>query len=297
MIIHNIQNCIGCGVCIKACSRQNFSIASGRVSLQPMAVDNCLGCGHCLAVCPVDGALSLSEYENDELEPYPVLPDEKVVLDLIRSRRSIRCYQDVVPSQTQIARLLEAARYAPSGHNSQDFGFIVVYCRERIKVIGECTLGFYRRLVRLLDNPLGRRLVRLAAGRGTFETLTTLTPRLKRHIAIYQESGRIEMVWNASCLILVHGPDKPDSVVNAVLAGYNIMLHAHSMGLGTCILGLLKAGLERVGHGFKKTGLQFPSGHKVHLIISVGLPQKGLSFCKIPPRREPSVLLLGESPT
>jgi nitroreductase/NAD-dependent dihydropyrimidine dehydrogenase PreA subunit len=293
MIIHNIQNCTECGACVKACSRQNFLLAtSGEVSLQPQAADNCLGCGHCLAVCPVDNALSLTEYKNDVLEPLPSLPDEKATLDLIRTRRSIRCYQDIVPSQTQITRLLNAARYAPSGHNSQDFGFVVIYGQERVKALGECALNFYRRLVKILSYKPGRWLIRLFAGKGTFETLMTMTPRLKRHLAIYKETGRIEMVWDAPCLIVVHGPDRPDSAVNAVLAGYNIMLQAHAMGLGTCILGLLKEGLAHAGRGLKKTGLNLPPGQKMHMIISLGIPQKDLSFCKIPPRKEAQVTFL-----
>jgi len=296
MIVHHAKECVSCGMCVSVCIRRNFEFEDGLVRLRGDAGDNCLGCGHCLAVCPEEGALSLTEYGHDKPEPRADLPDDDAVLHLIRSRRSIRFYQDAGPSRVQIAKLLEAGRYAPTGHNSQDFGFVVVYGRERVRALGECALKFYRRLIRLSDNPFGRWIIRLAAGRGTFETFMKMAPRLKRHLAIFDETGRIDMVWDAPCLVFVYGPDKPDSAVNAILAGHTVMIQAHAMGLGTCILGLLKAGLDHAGRGVKRSGVEIPAGHKLHLIMSLGVPRADIKFHKIPPRREPRVQFLGDIP-
>ena len=52
------------------------------------------------------------------------------LLELIRSRRSIRKYQDKPVSGDVINRLLEAARWGPSAHNRQPWRFTVLRTQE-----------------------------------------------------------------------------------------------------------------------------------------------------------------------
>ena len=49
-----------------------------------------------------------------------------ILLDLIKSRRSIRCYIDESIPRSSILRLLEAATWAPSAHNRQPWRFAVI---------------------------------------------------------------------------------------------------------------------------------------------------------------------------
>jgi nitroreductase len=102
------------------------------------------------------------------------------------------------------------------------------------------------------------------------------------------------MVWDAPCLIMVHGPDKADSAVNAALAAQNIQLQAHAMGLGSCILGLLEAGLDHAENDLKRAGVYIPADHKIHMILSLGIPPAGLTYRKIPPRRAVRVQFIGD---
>ena len=48
------------------------------------------------------------------------------VIEAIRTRRSVRSYQDKPVEPEKLQQLLEAARLAPSASNSQDWKFIVV---------------------------------------------------------------------------------------------------------------------------------------------------------------------------
>lgn len=48
------------------------------------------------------------------------------ILDIIRQRRSIREYKKELPSDTDIEKVLEAARWAPSGLNNQPWRFLVI---------------------------------------------------------------------------------------------------------------------------------------------------------------------------
>jgi nitroreductase len=59
------------------------------------------------------------------------------ILSLLKSRRSIRLYQDKPVPQDLLLQILEAGRWAPSGVNLQPWHFIVVTDAETRKRIGE----------------------------------------------------------------------------------------------------------------------------------------------------------------
>ena len=48
------------------------------------------------------------------------------VMEAIKTRRSVRCYQDKPVEPEKLEQVLEAARLAPSASNGQDWKFIVV---------------------------------------------------------------------------------------------------------------------------------------------------------------------------
>jgi len=59
------------------------------------------------------------------------------MLEVIRDRRSVRKYLPTDVGDQQILDLLEAARLAPSGGNSQAWGFVVVRDPERRRIVME----------------------------------------------------------------------------------------------------------------------------------------------------------------
>ena len=64
-------------------------------------------------------------------------------LNLLKSRRSIRAYQDKPVPQDLLLQILEAGRWAPSGANLQPWHFIVVTDAETRKRIGEVARFFF----------------------------------------------------------------------------------------------------------------------------------------------------------
>jgi len=63
------------------------------------------------------------------------------VHEAIKTRRSVRSYKpDPVPEES-LERILEAARLAPSGHNAQEWKFIVVRDDEKRKQLAEDASG------------------------------------------------------------------------------------------------------------------------------------------------------------
>lgn len=65
------------------------------------------------------------------------------ILDLLKSRRSIRIYQDKPIPQDLLLQILEAGRWAPSGANLQPWHFIVVTDPETRKKVGQAARFFF----------------------------------------------------------------------------------------------------------------------------------------------------------
>lgn len=62
-----------------------------------------------------------------------------IVLDTIKKRRSIRKYLPNQIKDDELATIIEAATYAPSGHNSQPWHFTIIQDKELIDFINEKT--------------------------------------------------------------------------------------------------------------------------------------------------------------
>jgi Fe-S-cluster-containing dehydrogenase component len=64
------------------------------------------------------------------------VPSYDQVLELIRSRRSKRLFNDTPVKRDVLEKVLEAARFAPSQHNEQSTEFVVIQDR---KILHEIT--------------------------------------------------------------------------------------------------------------------------------------------------------------
>ena len=59
------------------------------------------------------------------------------VFEAIKTRRSVRKYQATPLPEEKLKKVLEAARFAPSAHNAQDWQFIVVKDLAKRKLLAE----------------------------------------------------------------------------------------------------------------------------------------------------------------
>ena len=65
------------------------------------------------------------------------------VLDVIKSRRSVRSFFDKPVSDEDVKKILDAARLAPSGGNLQRWSFVYVKNPQVLRMIKNCSPGFY----------------------------------------------------------------------------------------------------------------------------------------------------------
>src|SRR3989344_5384637 len=63
------------------------------------------------------------------------------IYETIKTRRSVRSYRDKPVDDPTLVKILEAARLAPSAHNSQEYKLVVVTDPEQKKAVSRACSG------------------------------------------------------------------------------------------------------------------------------------------------------------
>jgi nitroreductase len=182
-------------------------------------------------------------------------------LETIYGRRSIRHYTKRLVSNDEVLTLLRAAAQAPSAVNLQPWAFSVVQDEARLR--------------RWSDRAKDLTLHALGG------------PPLPDELRLRLADPEFNIFYDAGTLIVICAKplgQHPDW--DCCLAAQNLMLAAHAMGLGTCVVGLAWGLFER---GDVKAELGVPQEYRPTLPIVVGYPA-GDEPPMVPARREPEVL-------
>jgi nitroreductase len=195
-------------------------------------------------------------------------PVERVILE----RRSVRNFKDKQVPENLVRRILEAGRFAPSAGNCQPCRCIVVRDRDIIEAMEKDIRMMCKMLSPVLvyeSSPLGP-LAKLMA-----KMFIWLLPN-KMHPAPYAAipwiaDGQVGVFHGAPTVILIlkdkRGSGRPE--VDLGCFGQNIVLAAHSHGLGTCWVGFVE--LIRQNPIWKKRlGIEYP--YEICEGISIGYP-------------------------
>ena len=192
----------------------------------------------------------------------------KDILDVINTRQSIRRYTpDPIPDEL-IDKILEAARWAPSGENEQPWELIVVRNPETRAKIGELSkIGTGQRTC--AEYCLGKVEPRFAGIKD---------PGTKERVLKLMYTGDVSLLpTNAPLLIVVVGKLKGMFDVPYDLSACieNMLLEAHSLGLGAVwVHG--PAVYPRIVKKLKEL-LKIPTGmgeYKVVAYVAIGWPEE-----------------------
>jgi F420 biosynthesis protein FbiB-like protein len=144
-------------------------------------------------------------------------------LALIKSRRSIRRYQPTPISNDQIDALLEAGRWSPSAHNRQPWRWVVIQSAET-KIRLATAMGARLRADLSADNAPQAIIdadVTRSYDRITKAPLLLLLCLTLADMDVYPDAKRAE---NEHLM----------AVQSSAMAGQNVLLMAHALGLGAC---------------------------------------------------------------
>ena len=275
--------CTRCGRCVITCPR-SLLVRDGERIHPVDDLSNCLICGHCVAVCEPD-AIRHSHVPVDAAPPIGELElNDQVLERFLRRRRSIRRFKRDPVEPAKVDRLLDIARYAPTGGNVQGVHYTVL-TGDEVRRLEVATAGFYRQLIQRLESPVGRLLVRLVVGAEPMERLLKGVSDLKRDV------GRVDRnekgyCHNAPVVILVHGGNVyPTVPEDCCFATYHLILAAEALGLGSCLIGFVTSAAARSKTIRDLVGL--PAGHRIYAALAVGYPAE--RFFRLVPRNPANV--------
>lgn len=166
---------------------------------------------------------------KSNVERRQIMSVNNAVLENIRTRRSVRSFKNRAVEKEVLEAIVEAGRYAPTGMNRQDVWFYVTDKPELIRELSELNAEVMR-----AGNP----------------------------------SYKGDPFYHAPALVAVLADaTDPNWVKNGSLAMGNMMLAAHSLGLGSCWINRADAVFDsETGRG---------------LLDACGIPKEaaGVGFC------------------
>jgi nitroreductase/Pyruvate/2-oxoacid:ferredoxin oxidoreductase delta subunit len=271
------ERCIGCGACVRVCPSQTIALQNGKAAVTGA---RSLGCGHCAAVCPVEAvrveALDPHSYRFHSFDcrtdwlPYGAFNTGELVR-LMASRRSCRCFDPEAVDRVLLEDLVKIGATAPSGTNSQRWTFTILPDRAAVLALGHAVAAFFKRLNRMAQNPLLRHGLRLIGRPELADYYRDYHQSVAEGLADWEKRGRDRLTHGATAVIIVGStPGGSCPAEDALLATQNILLGAHALGLGTCLIGFAVSALQKDAR--IKDVLKIPREESVHAVIAVGHP-------------------------
>jgi len=263
------DKCNFCGLCAIECPAGIFVI-KGTEKLPVTAgggEDFCIKCGHCVAVCP-PGAISLGTMKPEDCAAVRknLLPTPEQVEHFLKSRRSVRAYKEKPVPREILAKIIDIARYAPSGHNAQPVEWLVIEDSKEVRRLGGLVVDGMRSAIE--ENP----------GLADFFPIDILVAA--------QQRGEDLIMRNAPHAILAHAPgDAVTAQQDGLIALTYLELAAYSLGLGACWAGFLH--FAATSYRPMREALRLPQGHHCLGAMMIGYPKH--KFSRIPLRNEPKI--------
>jgi len=261
--------CKGDGKCALVCPIQIITMDEKAGIPQPIenAENLCINCGHCMAVCPM-GALNLTTMAALDCLPlkegWRLNPQQ--VEFFFKGRRSIRNYKDQLVERQVIEKIIDIARYAPTGINRQPVQWEVVSGKENVHNLTEAVIKWMEEMV-AQKSPLAEML--------RFPNI------IKAHA-----KGTDPICRNAPHVILAYAvKDEPTGAQACTIALAYVELAALCFNLGACWAGYVSIAVNMSDEVRKVVGLS--SRASCHGAMMLGYPK--YNYSRIPLRNTPNI--------
>jgi len=166
------------------------------------------------------------------------------ILKAIAERNSCRDFADTPLTEEQLSTLVDAALAAPSARNLQPWHVIVITDKA---------------LIDEMDAD-GMKVLAAQEDKSSFEQFTA-------------RGGKL--FYNAPCMFVVVSDGSTYAAIDSGILCQNVVLAAHSLGLGSVICGMARIPLgSSRGAEFKKR-LRFPDGYDYTMAVLVGTANSG----------------------
>lgn len=189
------------------------------------------------------------------------------VFALIKSRRSVRRFEDRLPSRAEIERVVEAACWAPSNHNRQGWKFLVFTDRQEIRRLAGAVRQTLRERLAEVEGVVAAQAEKIIHYGGAFDAAPVVI------LAMHKKSPAAGRTLLAGAT----GEVASGEVLSTAMAVENLLLAARAAGLGACVMTApLLAG--EVWKGLP----DLPAGFLPTCLVALGYPAEQPD----PPRRK-----------
>lgn len=170
------------------------------------------------------------------------------ILQNILTRRSIRTYKQEQILDTELEMIIETAKYAPSGGNSQSWHFTIVQNTEKLEQLNTCVRAAFKELI-----------------------VDETTYRSKRAGKQAAESNKYNFYYHAPTLIIVSNDrEYSNAMADSSVALENILLASHSLHMGSCWINQLTWFGDEPALREVLTTFGIPNHYKVYGAAAVG---------------------------
>jgi nitroreductase/NAD-dependent dihydropyrimidine dehydrogenase PreA subunit len=265
----NRDTCSKCGLCVTECPTGIIMQKPEDYPVPHRVADMmCIRCGHCVAVCPT-GSLSHQEMPVENCPPFKkeLIPDLEQVTHLMRTRRSVRVYQNLPVSREVLQKGIEIARYSPTGHNDQSVNWLIVDSPQEMKRLVDLGADWTRWIIK--NQPEMSALFNF--------------PKMLRDY----ENGHDKFLREAPVVIMTYAAkDSPMAVIDCVSAMTYFDLAAQDLGLGCCWCGfaLIAANTFPPMMEF----FHLPDNQRIYGCLMAGYPRYG--YQRLPERKKPGIV-------
>jgi len=263
------ETCTKCGACAEVCYAGIIDYKKKSYP-KPFSVTDkiCSRCGACVIACPSDSLI----LRDVPLEEYPPINESlKINYDqcaqLLKTRRSIRTFKDKPVPREDIEKIIDAAKYSPTGGNVQNVQWLVFDDKDEMKHLRE--IGNEWLLDFLKTSPA-------YAHRVDDEYMEIIKKR--------REAGVDGFLRGAPVLVCAIS-DKDLTATNCNIALAYLDIAAISLGLGCCWIGFFT--LAATTYPPIKEAIALPEGKQIYGSMVLGYPK--YKYHRIPTRKPASI--------
>lgn len=291
--------CTGCGLCVDICPMGTLALKDGTATV---VSDHSLNCGHCMAVCPTgavkvgaidEGMDRFANFQADNRWLAYGTYDTGQLVRLMASRRSCRHFLAKPVAASMLDDLVKIGCTAPSATNCQMWTFTVLPDRDAVLSLGKGVRDFFINLNRLAAKGWLRSVLALL-GKKELETYYCYYYEfVQEGLAEFEQTGKDRLFHGAPAVIVLGstpGASMPKDDV--LLASQNILLGAHSMGLGSCLIGMAVEAMKK-DDGIQQS-IGIPAKEAVYAVIALGYPDE--QYARLAGRKKP-IIRTWQAPT
>lgn len=250
--------CTRCGTCYQVCPGRILKPAEETAlpEISPGMESKCISCGHCEAFCPF-GAFTRGFLEdtNPCHKENPTI-DADTLGHYLKNRRSTRIFDPKPVDRDVLIQILDIARYAASGGNSQPVEWLIMSDAREIRRVAGLAIEWMRN------------------NENIHHPMAAWFPK---YLASW-DAGNDCICRDAPYLIIAHVPDvcrfpdgKPLAATDAIISLAHIDIASPAFGVGTCWAGLLTLAAREYQPLLDEFNL--PEGRSIGYIMMAGYPR------------------------